>query len=146
MKYFFNLFILESQSKWGRGRERRRERIPSGFCTASTEPDVGLELSNHEIMTWAEMKSWTLNQWATQSPREEIFLFFIFLESLGASVCRWGKGRGRERIPSRLHAWCGPHPGAGVHNREIWDHDLSQNQDWTLTSWTTRVPWWDSCW
>ena len=35
----------------GRGRERRRERIPSRLCTVSMEPDAGLELMNHEIMT-----------------------------------------------------------------------------------------------
>ena len=33
-----------------RDRERGRERIPSGLCTVSTEPDVGLELRS-EIMS-----------------------------------------------------------------------------------------------
>ena len=33
------------------GRERGRERIPGRLCTVSTEPDVGLEFMNHEIMT-----------------------------------------------------------------------------------------------
>ena len=32
-------------------RERRRERIPSRLHTVSTEPNVGLELTNGEIMT-----------------------------------------------------------------------------------------------
>ena len=32
-------------------RERGRERIPSRLCTVSVEPDVGLEFTNHEIMT-----------------------------------------------------------------------------------------------
>ena len=32
-------------------RERERERIPSRLCTVSTEPDVGLELMNREIVT-----------------------------------------------------------------------------------------------
>ena len=32
-------------------RERERERIPNSFPTVSTEPDVELELTNHEIMT-----------------------------------------------------------------------------------------------
>ena len=32
-------------------REGERERIPSRFCTVSTEPDAGLKLRNHEIMT-----------------------------------------------------------------------------------------------
>ena len=37
----------------GRGRERgrERERIPSRLCPVSTEPDGGLEPTNHEIMT-----------------------------------------------------------------------------------------------
>ena len=30
-------------------RERGRERIPSGPCTVSTEPDAGLELTNRKI-------------------------------------------------------------------------------------------------
>ena len=34
-----------------RERERERERIPSRFLTASTEPDAGLKLMNHEIRT-----------------------------------------------------------------------------------------------
>ena len=33
-----------------------RERIPSRLCT-----DMGLDLTNLEIMTWAEIKSWMLN-------------------------------------------------------------------------------------
>ena len=33
------------------GAERRRDRIPSRLCTTSTEPNVGLELTNREIMT-----------------------------------------------------------------------------------------------
>ena len=32
----------------------------------STEPDVGLELMNREIMTWAEVGR--LTDWATQAP------------------------------------------------------------------------------
>ena len=32
-------------------REGERLRIPSRLCTKSMEPDVGLELMNHEIMT-----------------------------------------------------------------------------------------------
>ena len=32
-------------------RERGRERIPSRLHTVSVEPDVGLELTNREIMT-----------------------------------------------------------------------------------------------
>ena len=33
-----------------RERERKRERIPSRLRTVSTEPNVGLDLTNGEIM------------------------------------------------------------------------------------------------
>ena len=38
-------------------RERGREITPSRLRAASAEPDVGLELTNREIMTQAETKS-----------------------------------------------------------------------------------------
>ena len=34
-----------------RERERGSERIPSRFHTVSTEPDVGLERTNHDVVT-----------------------------------------------------------------------------------------------
>ena len=34
--------------------------FPRDICAVSTEPDVGLELTHHEIMTGAKIKSWTL--------------------------------------------------------------------------------------
>ena len=59
--FFLNvyLFIFESKRESkregaqarGRERERERERIPSRLSIVSTEPDVGLEHMNHEIMT-----------------------------------------------------------------------------------------------
>ena len=39
------------REKAGRGREREGERILSRLHTVSMEPDVGLYLMNHEIMT-----------------------------------------------------------------------------------------------
>ena len=47
---FFNvyLFILRKREQ-ERGRKRGRQRIPNRLCRA--EPDIGLELTNHEIMT-----------------------------------------------------------------------------------------------
>ena len=59
------LFILERErvrvSEQGRGRERRRERIPSSLFTVSAESNVGLKPTNGEIMTWAKIKSQSLN-------------------------------------------------------------------------------------
>ena len=46
---------------WGREGGRERERTPVRPCTASTEPDPELDLMNHEIMTWTEIKSQMLN-------------------------------------------------------------------------------------
>ena len=47
----------------GGGAEREGDswRIPCRFPTASVEPDVGLQLMNHEIMTGVEIKSGTLH-------------------------------------------------------------------------------------
>ena len=52
--FFFNVYL-----KWGIGRERERERgdikrekeNPKQGFSVSTEPNVGLDLMNHEIMT-----------------------------------------------------------------------------------------------
>ena len=50
--------MREAERVWGRGRERDRDRegdteseAGSRLCTVSTESDVGLEPTNHEIMT-----------------------------------------------------------------------------------------------
>ena len=56
------------------GAERRRERIPSKFHTVSTEPDMELNPTNHEIMIWTKIKSWMLNGWS--HPGIPIVLFF----------------------------------------------------------------------
>ena len=50
---FIYLFLRERERERdrGRGREKGRERIPSRLCADSAEPNVGLSLMNHEIMT-----------------------------------------------------------------------------------------------
>ena len=40
------LFILRERKREGEG-----ERIPNRFCVVSAEPDAGLALTNHEVMT-----------------------------------------------------------------------------------------------
>ena len=60
----------ERQSMNGGGAEREGDtesEAGSRLWAVSTEPDVGLELTNHEIMTWAEVGC--LTDWATQAPR-----------------------------------------------------------------------------
>ena len=39
----------------GGGVERKGQRIRSRLCADSSEPDVGLELTNCEIMTWMKL-------------------------------------------------------------------------------------------
>ena len=63
MKIFFKFIYLfwEREREQERGRERR-ERIPSRLYIVSAEPDVGLQLGNLEVMTWAEIKSQMLGE------------------------------------------------------------------------------------
>ena len=68
---FLSLFIyFERQSKrehtcmwaWeGVKREREKENGRERIHTVSTGPNVGFDLMNCEIMTWAEIKSWMFN-------------------------------------------------------------------------------------
>ena len=43
-------------------RERERESQADRLHTVSAEPEVGLELTNCEITSRAEIKSWALNR------------------------------------------------------------------------------------
>ena len=43
--------MRDRERKKGRGRERERERANPKQVPVSAEPDVGLKLTNHEIMT-----------------------------------------------------------------------------------------------
>ena len=54
----------------GGGAEREGDtesQAGSRLWAVSTEPDAGLELTDREIMTWAEVRRST--DWATQAPR-----------------------------------------------------------------------------
>ena len=62
----FLSFLFERErergtSASGGGAERGGQRIPSRLCADSSEPDVGLELRNREIVTQAKVRQ-TLNQ------------------------------------------------------------------------------------
>ena len=60
----FKVYLCWERERAGeeqRERDRERERIPSRLHTVSAEPDAGLKPMNHEITTWAEVKSQTLN-------------------------------------------------------------------------------------
>ena len=61
----------DGQTEWeqGRGRQRARHRIWSRLRAVSTEPNVGLEPINREIMAWAKVGCST--DWAPQAPHME---------------------------------------------------------------------------
>ena len=68
--------------EWQREEDRGFE---VGTCAGISEPDVGLELTNCEIMTWAEVGCST--DWATQAPQHVSIpklpgLDFLELDSL----------------------------------------------------------------
>ena len=66
---FINFWETETLSLSGGGAERKGDtesEAGSRLGAVSTGPDVGLELTNHEIMTWAEVGR--LTDWATQVP------------------------------------------------------------------------------
>ena len=90
----------ETDRLWaGGGPEREGDaefEVGSRLWAFSTEPDVGFQLMNCEIMTWAEVGG--LTDWATKLPL--IFWFFrsflIFLYSEKERVHTSGGGAERE--------------------------------------------------
>ena len=52
LKFFLYLFILRDRARVGEGqRERKRENPKQALSAISTEPDVGLDLTNCDIMS-----------------------------------------------------------------------------------------------
>ena len=77
---FIHFWETQSASKGGTEREGDTEsEAGSGLWADSTEPDAGLERTNHENMTWADVRR--LTDWATQAP-----LYFWFLRLINEHV------------------------------------------------------------
>ena len=62
VKYFFHVYLFlterETECEQGRGKEIEGDtesKAGSRLRAVSTEPDTGLELTNHEIVTGAEV-------------------------------------------------------------------------------------------
>ena len=71
---FFNVYLFLRQRETEHERGRGRHRMEAGFrlWAISPEPDVGLELTDREIVTWAEVGRST--DWATQVPH--LYIYF----------------------------------------------------------------------
>ena len=62
------LFIFDTERDKARVGERQRERETQNLKQApGSEPDVGLEITDREIMTRAKVRH--LHNWATQAPQ-----------------------------------------------------------------------------
>ena len=75
----------------GRGRERRGQRIWCRLCTDSSEPNLGLKLTNHKTMTWVKFRHST--NWAPQVP----LVIYKWMQQTccpnsSKTVCVWGGG------------------------------------------------------
>ena len=79
---FIYFLYLRERQRVHRGEAEREGRMRGGDTESkagsrpravSTEPDAGLEPTNREIMTWAEVGRST--DWATQAPHSAFFIF-----------------------------------------------------------------------
>ena len=73
--FFFNVYFWERDRVLVGEGQRKREtesELGSRLWAVITEPDQGLELLNHEIMTWGEVRC--LTDWATQTPHRILCL------------------------------------------------------------------------
>ena len=52
---FLNVYFERERMQMGKGQREGGQRIQSGLFTDSSEPDAGLQPTNHEIVTRAEM-------------------------------------------------------------------------------------------
>ena len=72
------IFERERDSVSGEGAERQGDaesETGSRLWAVSTEPDAGLELTNYEMMTWAEVGHRA--DWATEAPPSTFFFFLV---------------------------------------------------------------------
>ena len=79
--FFFKFIYFEKEQACTNRGGVERENVR----TVSTEPDEGLGLTNPEIITWPEIKSWKLN-WATQVPQEKVLILRFYLSQNKANI------------------------------------------------------------
>ena len=110
---FLNIYLFlrdrETQSASGGGPERKEDtdsEAGSRLWAVNTEPDVGLEPTNCEIMTWAEVECST--NWATKVPQHGWTLKTMPSERIQS-----------QRVTYHLSQWIW-----NVHDRQIYTDSL----------------------
>ena len=125
----------ESEQAWASRGGAGRETLMC-LCTISAEPNVGLELTNHEITTWVEVGR-LINR-TTQVPLPSVVSFFFFLNVhlfvKERERARAGEGQ-KERETTEYEAGsslcltCQHRVQHGARTCEPWDDDLSLKSD-----------------
>ena len=136
--HFFNVYLFlrererQSISRGGAEREGDTEsEAGSRLRAVSTEPIAGLEPTDREIMTWAEVGHPT--DWATQAPQR----LFIFETEREREQGRAREGDTESETGSRLWA-VSTEPDVGLEptDREI----MTWAEVGRLTNWATQAP------
>ena len=142
-----------------REQERDRERIRlhtesesgSRLWAVGTEPDAGLELMNHEIMTRAGIGH--LTDWATQVPLWVLYSVpFVFVSVLTVQSLMWGSipwtARSWPELKSRVGCSTDWASQPGILQKESFVVIYQQSESfflpcslccWPITQWTTQM-------
>ena len=88
--FVFYFWDRERQSMNGGGSEGEGDtesEAGSRLWAVDTEPDTGLKLTNHEIMTWTKVSRST--HWATQAPRVMTYFRYSEIENESQEFYIW---------------------------------------------------------
>ena len=132
---FIYFWDRESMNRGGSEEEGDTEsETGSRLWAASTEPDAGLELTDCEIMTRAEVGR--LTDQATQAPLN--FLIFIYFWERETER-EWGEREADTESEAGSRLWAAstePNTGLKLTSCEI----MTWAEVWRLTNWAIQVP------
>lgn len=85
------MFERDRKSMWAGEGQTDRQWIQRRFCTNSRKLDVGLERTNREIMTWAQVRCSTNG--ATQAPQGQLSLYSKWPNNVKNTLGHFQSGR-----------------------------------------------------
>ena len=123
-----------------RGRGRGRETPSRLYAEHRTQCRAWSH--NPEIMTWAETRSQTLTNWATQAPLYTLFFVCLFVcffrERDSAQGGEKQRKRERENLKQAPHPVQSPKVGLNLRTLRSWPEPKSRVG--SLTNWAASVP------